>query len=181
MRFMTTRTIDLEAAISDVMSSPKQVGTLQLIAVRPAENLRTVVEVVDVSSDAGLDGDNWLERASVGEHVSRHAQVTLMNSRFADAITPEGEGWELAGDQLYVDFDISVANTPPGTRVEVGEVVLEISEVPHTGCAKFSKRFGRDMLKATLSDRGKQLRLRGVNATVVNGGTVRTGDQIKKL
>lgn len=181
MGAMGTDTIDLEAVLSDVRDSPTDVGSINLIAVRPADGERLVVQSVNVSSESGLEGDNWRSRGSGKSEVSRHNQVTLMNSRFAAAITPDGEGWELAGDQIYVDYDISVENAPPGTLFQVGDATFRISEEPHTGCAKFVARFGREALKLTQTDIGKAFRLRGVNASVVEGGKVATGDSISRV
>jgi len=177
---VTTRSVDIEAATHEVLRSPSDSGTIELVAVRPAESERRVVEEAQVSTEAGIIGDSWLERLDGDKEISHHNQVTLMNSRFAAAITPEGQGWELAGDQLYVDFDISVDNAPPGTRLQVGSAVVQISAQPHTGCAKFVSRFGRDIWKATRTEERKELRLRGVNASVAESGVVRRGDAITK-
>lgn len=175
---MTTRTVDIDAAISAYEASPADRGSVELIAVRPADGERKVVESASLMVESGVDGDNWLERAAAKGEVSYHAQVTLMNSRFAAAVTPEGEGWEIAGDQFYVDFDISHDNAPAGSRFQIGTATVEISEEPHTGCAKFSKRFGREVLRSTMTDKGKRLRLRGVNARVIESGVVTRGDAI---
>ena len=104
-----------------------------------------------------------------------------MNARAAAAIAGERERWPLAGDQLYVDLDLSLANLPPGSRVQIGSAVIEFSEAPHTGCAKFSARFGVDALRFVNSPTGRELRLRGANCRVVVAGTVRPGDAIRKL
>ncbi len=175
---MTTSTVNLDAAISAYRASPADRGSVELIAVRPAEGERRVVQSASVASESGVEGDNWLERAAAEGEVSHHAQVTLMNSRFVAAVTPAGEGWEIAGDQFYVDFDISHDNAPAGSRFQIGTAIVEISEEPHTGCAKFSKRFGRDVLRSTMTDEGKRLRLRGVNARVIESGVVTRGDAI---
>ena len=104
-----------------------------------------------------------------------------MNARVAAAIAGERERWPLAGDQLYVDLDISLANLPPGSRVQIGSAVIEFSEAPHTGCAKFSARYGNDALRFVNSPVGRDLRLRGANCRVVVAGMVRQGDAIRKL
>jgi MOSC domain-containing protein YiiM len=104
-----------------------------------------------------------------------------MNARAAVAIAGDRERWALAGDQLYVDLDLSTANLPPGSRVQIGSAVIEFSESPHTGCAKFSGRFGVDALKFVNSSVGRELRLRGANCRVVVPGTIRQGDAIRKL
>ena len=115
-----TRIVDFDAALADVRSSPTQDGFVELIAIRPAENQRQVVEEALLTTESGVAGDSWLERASGGDEIYYETQLTLMNSRFAEAITQDGDGWELAGDQLYVDFDLSVDNAPPGTRLKIG-------------------------------------------------------------
>jgi MOSC domain-containing protein YiiM len=104
-----------------------------------------------------------------------------MNARLAGVVAGERERWPLAGDQLYVDFDLSVDNAPAGTHLAVGEAVIELTEVPHTGCAKFSARFGSEALKFVNKSPGRELRLRGANARVVTPGTVRQGDAVTKL
>ena len=151
---MTTRTVDIEAAVAAASEAPAAYGTVELIAVRPADEERRLVDRVKVDPEAGVEGDNWLQRAGKNENIAYGTQVTLMNSRFADAVTPSGQGWEIAGDQFYVDYDISIDNAPAGSRLRIGSAVLEISEIPHTGCAKFSRRFGRDVLMATRTEEG---------------------------
>jgi MOSC domain-containing protein YiiM len=87
----------------------------------------------------------------------------------------------LAGDQLYVDLDLSPVNLPPGTRLALGSAVIEVTDQPHLGCAKFAARFGEEALRFVNSRVGRGLRLRGLNARVVVSGTVRAGDAIRKL
>ena len=134
-------------------------------------------------SEAGLAGDTWPARASSRTaDGSPHPgmQVTMMNSRAALLIAHDVGRRVLAGDQLYADLDLSPANLPPGTRLAVGSAVLEVTDQPHLGCAKFAARFGQDALRFVNSRVGRQLRLRGLNARVVVSGTVRTGDAIVK-
>ena len=104
-----------------------------------------------------------------------------MNARLAQLIASDRQRWALAGDQLYVDLDLSIENLPVGTRLSVGNAVIEVSDVPHTGCAKFSARFGTEALKFVNKSPGRELRLRGLNARVVEPGRVRVGDTISKL
>jgi MOSC domain-containing protein YiiM len=109
------------------------------------------------------------------------AQITLISTRVLGAIEPDRTRWPLAGDQLYVDIDLSVATLPPGSRLRIGNAVVEISEPPHTGCAKFSARFGSDALRWINSPRGRELRMRGANARVITGGEVRLGDRVEAV
>jgi MOSC domain-containing protein YiiM len=105
-------------------------------------------------------------------------QITLMNARVASLVAADPGRRQLAGDQLFVDFDLSVANLPPGTRLTIGSATLEVSEQPHLGCGKFAARFGVDALKFVNSPVGRELNLRGLNARVVIGGPIRPGDPI---
>lgn len=174
----------LEQGLAEVREAPSDSGTLDLIAVRPAMEQRKIVESAHVDLEFGVVGDMWAERPSskTGE-PNPEAQVTLMRSRAAALVADSGdhEAWAQAGDQLYVDFDLSEVNLPAGSRVAIGDVVLEVSAEPHTGCGKFIKRFGVDAMKLVNSDEGRALRLRGMNTKVVEEGTVRTGDEVRKV
>lgn len=171
----------LEAGVEAVRSSPSEHGLVELIVRRPRVEAREVMTEARVDEREGLVGDCWRERgSSATDDGSAHPdlQITIMNARSAELIAGDRARWPLAGDQLYVDLDLSVANLPPGTRLEVGSALLEVTAVPHRGCGKFSKRFGVDALKFVNSPLGRELNLRGVNTRVVRGGTVCIGDEI---
>jgi MOSC domain-containing protein YiiM len=174
----------LEGSLDHIRQAPADGGTVELIAARPGVDEREVLTEAWLDVRDGLRGDSWLARGSSRTPdgaADPQAQLTLMNARVAAAIAGERERWPQAGDQLYVDLDLSVANLPPGSRVQVGSAVIEFSEAPHTGCAKFSARFGNDALRFVNSPNGRDLRLRGANCSVVVAGTVRPGDTIRKL
>jgi MOSC domain-containing protein YiiM len=174
----------LEESLDHIRDAPADGGTVELIARRPAEDEREVLTEARLNLEDGLEGDTWRSRGSSRTPdgaPNPEAQLTLMNARAAAAIAGERERWALAGDQLFVDLDISLTNLPPGSRVQIGSAVIEFSEAPHTGCAKFSARFGNDALRFVNSPTGRELRLRGANCRVVKAGTVRAGDAIKKL
>jgi MOSC domain-containing protein YiiM len=174
----------LERSLDHILEAPADGGTVELIARRPAEDEREVLAEARLDTHDGLEGDTWRVRGSsrtADGGPNPDSQLTLMNARAAAAIAGERERWALAGDQLYVDLDLSLNNLPPGSRVQIGSAVIEFSETPHTGCAKFSARFGVDALKFVNSPVGRELRLRGANCRVVVAGTVRAGDTIKKL
>jgi hypothetical protein len=175
---------ELEAGLDAIRRSPPDNGHVELVARRPEIEAREVITEARLDEREGLVGDCWRERgSSATDDGSAHPemQITIMNARSAALIAGDRERWPLAGDQLYVDFDLGLANLPPGTRLEIGSALLEVSALPHRGCGKFSRRFGVDALKFVNSAVGRELNLRGVNAWVVRGGTVRTGDWIRKV
>jgi MOSC domain-containing protein YiiM len=175
---------DLAAGLGAVRQSPTEVGRVELIARRPGEAEREVLTEATLDPTDGLVGDTWSSRGSrQTEDGAPHPdmQLTVMNARVAALVARREERWALAGDQLYVDFDLSQDNLPPGARLSVGTAVIEITAEPHTGCKKFNERFGRDALRFVNSPEGRALRLRGVNTKVVEAGQVRVGDTIRKL
>jgi hypothetical protein len=178
-------TEELEAGLDEILGSPADEGTVELIARRPAVDEREVVDEAELDLEEGLVGDNWHARGSKSTDdgsSNQLAQLTLANSRAVDLVAAgDRERWALAGDQFYVDFDISEANLPAGTRLALGTAVIEVSELPHTGCVKFSARFGNDAHRFVNTQAHRHLHLRGINARVVEPGTVRRGDAIRKL
>ena len=174
----------LEAGVDRIREAPADNGVVELIVRRPAVDEREVLDEGELALDVGLVGDTWTERGSSrtpdgGPHPEM--QLNIMNARAIDLIAGSRDRWALAGDQLYVDLDISGANLPPGTRLALGTAVIEVTAQPHTGCTKFSARFGSDAWRWVNSEVGKELHLRGINARVVQPGTVRCGDKIHKL
>lgn len=176
--------LELEAGLSHIRQSPREAGVLKMIVRRPAVDEREVIHEGELSTEFGLIGDSWKDRPSKATHdgsANIHAQLTLMNTRVATLIAQSEARWSLAGDQLYVDMDLSEANLLPGAWLALGSAILEISAQPHTGCAKFSQRFGVEAHKFVNSKVGSPLRLRGVNARVVRSGTIRVGDVLRKM
>jgi MOSC domain-containing protein YiiM len=108
-------------------------------------------------------------------------QLTVMSTRAVELVAGDRERWPLAGDQLYVDLDLSGANLPPGTQLEIGDAMIEVSTQPHTGCDKFVSRFGLEAMKFVNSPLGRSLNLRGINARVVRPGRIRAGDEVRKV
>jgi hypothetical protein len=175
---------ELEAGLDEIRRAPRDQGTLQLIVRRPQVNAREVLEEGHLDPVHGLVGDTWETRGSSRSRSgSAHldTQLNIMNARAIALVAQSTDRWALAGDQLYIDLDLSVANLPPGTRLGLGSAVIEITEEPHTGCGKFASRFGVDAVKFVNSQEGKKLRLRGLNAKVVVPGVIRIGDVAKKL
>ena len=173
---------ELDACLDHVRASPRETGAIELIVLRTSEGQRAVVDEAELDVAKGMIGDRWITKPS--RHTpdgspNPEQQLTLMNARAIAAIA-ERERWPLAGDQLFVDFDLSEANLLAGTRLSIGGVIVEISAVPHTGCAKFTDRFGSDATKWVNTGVGRALRLRGVNARIVRGGIVRRGDTLRR-
>ncbi len=177
-------THDLEAGLDDIRRSPADEGVVELIVRRPAVDEREVLEEGELDERVGLVGDTWSQRASGRtEDGSPHPdmQLNVMNARVIRLLAGSPDRWALAGDQLYLDLDLSEANLPAGTRLALGTAVIEITDQPHTGCQKFSSRFGGDALRFVNSPVGRELHLRGINARVVERGVVRAGDTVRKL
>jgi len=181
---MTHRTAEeLEAGLEEIFRSPQDEGTLELIVRRPATGKREVADEAELNVATGLVGDNWKDRGSSRTaDGSPHPgmQLNLMNARVIALLARDRERWPLAGDQLFVDLDLSAENLPPGTQLAIGSAIIEVTEQPHTGCAKFVERFGVDATAFVNSPRGRQLRLRGINARVTRSGTIKSGDMVKK-
>jgi MOSC domain-containing protein YiiM len=170
---------DLTAGLEHVRQSPSEEGSVELIVRRPQVEEREVLEQGELTLEEGLVGDCWATRSA---SANRKAQVTLTNSRATDLIAGgDRERWALAGDQFYVDFDLSDENLPAGTRIAIGSAVLEVTDIPHTGCGKYTARFGADARAFVNSPEGLALNLRGINTRVVEPGTVRRGDAVRKL
>ena len=184
MTTITHRTTEeLEAAVDDFRAAPADRGTLELVLRRPAVDQRDVLTEARLTFEDGVEGDTWKARGSRRtEDGSSHPdmQLNVMNARLARFIAVDPDRMPLAGDQLYLDFDLSEANAPAGTRLAIGTAMIEITDQPHTGCAKFGERFGADALRFVNSPIGRELKLRGVNARVVVEGTVRPGDTVVK-
>ena len=177
---------DLQAGLDHVRAAPANGGTLELIACRPAEEERQLIESGRLDVEGGLIGDMWATRptsSTADGAPNPDAQVTVMNARAAALVagTNKHRQWAEAGDQLYVDLDLSPENLPPGTQLEIGEAVLEVTAEPHLGCGKFARRFGVDALKVVNSAEGRTLRMRGMNTRVVRAGAIERGDEVRKV
>ena len=174
---------ELEAGLHVIRQSPTDVGVVASIVRRPRTGEREVLAEAELDCALGLLGDNWMARGS--RHTpdgSAHPemQLTVMNARAIALVAKTEDRWQLAGDQLYIDLDLSVGNSPPGTQLAVGDAVIEVTGKSHTGCKHFAARFGPDATRLVNSRLGKQLRLRGINAKVVRAGVIRVGDVVRK-
>src|SRR5229473_5593655 len=177
-------TAELEAGLDEIRRAPSDEGALELIVRRPAVDEREVLDAGELSLEAGLVGDSWITRGSSRTpDGSPHPdmQLNIMNSRVTALVAQHKHRWQLAGDQLYLDMDLSEENLPAGTRLSLGSSVIEVSPQPHLGCKKFVSRFGLEAMQFVNSPLGRQLRLRGINARVVSAGVIRVGDVVRKI
>lgn len=175
---------ELEAGLANIRQSPRDKGVLELIVRRPAVGEREVVKEGELTLREGLVGDNWATRGCpLTPDGSSHPdmQLNVMNARAVALVAQDKARWQLAGDELYVDLDLSEENLLVGTRLAIGAAVIEVTAQPHTGCKKFVARFGTDAVRFVNSPVGKQLRLRGLNAKVVQAGVIRQGDRVRKI
>jgi len=182
VRYLTMT--ELEAGLTAIRQTPKNVGVLQLIVRRPRVGEREVLQEAQLDLIEGLVGDRWRARNSsiaLEDEPARDMQLTIMSTRAIALLAPQKERWPLAGDQLYIELDLSKTNAPPGTQLAVGSAVIQVTSPPHTGCRKFKQRFGEDALNFVNSPAGRELQLRGINAKVIRPGVIRVGDAVKKL
>jgi hypothetical protein len=174
----------METELRAVRAAPKSEGVLRSIVARPKVGERQLLDAAELDLDVGLSGDNWAQKpSSKTGRPNPLAQITVMSARAAVVVSGSeaAQDWAPAGDQLYVDLDIGVENLPAGTRIAIGEAILEVTSEPHLGCGKFVRRFGVDAMKLVNSEIGRGLRLRGLNAIVVEEGPIKVGDEVRKL
>lgn len=174
----------LEGGLTHIENAPRDKGELKMIVRRPATDSREVLSEAQLDTEQGLLGDNWHSRGSPRtDDGSAHPdmQLNIMNARATALIAGGEDRWPMAGDQLYIDMDLSEDNLPPGTQLAIGDAVIEVTDQPHLGCQKFKQRFGEPALKFVNSAKGRQLHLRGINARVVRAGTIRRNDTVAKV
>jgi hypothetical protein len=175
---------ELEAGLDEIRQAPKDHGVLKLIVRRPAINERELLAAAELHPTQGLVGDTWIRRRSKTTpdgSPNPLMQLNVMNSRVTALVAEHKDRWQLAGDQLYLDMDLSQENLPAGTRLALGTALIEVTAPPHLGCQKFVARFGVEAMKFVNSPLGRQLNLRGINARVIDGGMVRLGDVATKV
>ena len=175
---------ELEAGLDEIRRAPRDEGVLQLIVRRPQIEEREVLEEGELDPVEGLVGDSWITRSSsrtADGSAHPDMQLNIMNARVTALVAQDKDRWQLAGDQLYIDMDLSAENLPAGTQLAIGSAVIEVTPPPHTGCKKFVSRFGLDAMKFVNSAVGRELHLRGINARVVQPGVIRVGQVAKKL
>ncbi len=182
MKYLSTA--ELEAGLNNVIDSPKDNGRLEMIVRRPGSGQREQLEEGILDLKEGLIGDNWKLRKNSrtpDAPPNPETQITLINTRLISLLAVDRDRWKLCGDQLFIDLDLSFANIPPGTRLDLGSTVLEITAHPHTGCKSFSEWFGPEALQFINNPRGRELNLRGVHARIIKAGPVKIGNIARKI
>ncbi|MEO1505331.1 MAG: MOSC domain-containing protein [Pseudomonadota bacterium] len=175
---------ELEAALPDILTAPKDVGRVDMIISRPEHGARTLLQQAHLSLAEGVEGDHWSKgcwRTDDAGSPHPDVQICLMMSRCIRAIAGDLAFWPPAGDNLFIDMDLTPSNTPPGTRLALGGVELLITQEPHNGCQSFIDRYGRDACLFVNTGKGKELRLRGIYGRVIQDGVVSVGDEVRKL
>lgn len=167
---------EIEAGLGEIRKSPNDNGVLNLIVRRPRENEREVLDIGELDVEKGLVGDGWSN-----DGANLQAQIAIMNSRTIALLAQDDNRWQLAGDQLYIDLNLTDENLPAGTRLKIGSAIIEITPKPHNGCRKFVERFGLEAMKFVNSPIGKELHMRGVYAKVIKSGVIKKGDLVKKI
>jgi hypothetical protein len=175
---------ELDAGLDEIRRSPANDGVLESIVCRPRPGERQVLQEGALDVVEGLLGDNWRTRGSSSTpDGSAHPdmQLNIMNARVIALLAQDRDRWQLSGDQLFIDLDLSAVNLPAGTQLTLGGAVIEVTDQAHTRCGRFAARFGVDATHFVNSPEGKALRLRGINAKVVRSGVIRVGDVARKL
>lgn len=176
--------VDLQAGLPRILASPATNGVLRAIVVRPGPGKRIDLERCAISLAGGAEGDHWAKGCWKSTDDGRphpDVQICIMNARCIEAIAGDRANWSPAGDNLFVDLDLTPENLPAGQRLAIGSSIVEVTDTPHNGCANFTKRFGRDATIFVNKGEGRSLRLRGIYARVVQDGRVSVGDSVTKL
>ena len=167
---------ELEAALGALTAPPKDFGSLALIVARRADGVRETPSHAQLTPEAGVPGDRWGRRPP----LNPEAQLAVMRRDVAELIA-NGQALTVFGDNLFVDLDISAKNLPVGTRLRVGEAVVEVTAKPHNGCGKFKERFGADALCFVNAPPTRDQNRRGIYWKVVEPGEVAVGAPVRVL
>lgn len=179
---LTTK--QLEEGLDLIKKSPNDNTLVDMIVCRPTEGNRKILLDGFLDKGKGLIGDNWIDRGSskTPDGCSHpDMELNIMNSRSIALIAQQKNRWPLAGDQLFIDMNLSDKNITRGTRLSLGDAIIEVTAIPHNGCKKFTDRFGIDAVKFVNSTIGKELHLRGINAKIIKSGKIKVGDIVKKI
>jgi MOSC domain-containing protein YiiM len=175
---------ELQQGLPFILAAPQDDGVLRSIVERPSHGERLTPKASEVSLARGVHGDHWEKgcwRTTEDGKPDPDVQICIMSARCIELIAGSIENWPPAGDNLFIDMDLTPANMPPGQRFAIGTALFEITGVPHNGCDQFIARFGRDAVLFVNTGDGKRLRLRGIYARVIKDGRIAAGDRVAKL
>ena len=175
---------ELQAGLLHILDSPKDNGVLEGIVVRPAHGERRDLQSCPVSLEGGTHGDHWAKGCWMSTEDGKphpDVQICIMNSRCIALVAKDRNRWPLAGDNLFIDLDLSPENLPTGQRLHIGTAVMEITAVPHLGCKAFAERYGESAVVFVNGPRGRANRLRGIYARIVQDGILTVGDRVTKV
>jgi MOSC domain-containing protein YiiM len=167
---------ELQQSFAALAPAPLDLGRVTLIVCREGPALHKALDCVRLTPEEGVPGDQWNRRTP----RNPDAQLTVIRRDIAELIS-NGQPLTTSGDNLVVELDISAGNLPVGTRLRVGEAIVEVSPKPHNGCYKFEGRFGTDALRFVQAPATRHHNLRGVYWKVVQAGEVRAGVEIQVL
>jgi hypothetical protein len=163
----------LDTGARALPAPPRDAGRLALIVRRLPAGTRDTPPEARLSVEEGVPGDDWSRRRP----RKPEAQLAVMRRDVAELIA-NGQPLTLFGDQLFVDLDVSAGNLPTGTRLRVGEALVEMTAEPHDGCRKFQQRFGADALRFAQARETRGENRRGVYWRVLEAGLARVGDAV---
>jgi hypothetical protein len=174
----------LQEGLAEISQAPKNHGNIELLVIRPVQYERKVVNEITMHPITGCEGDIWHSKKTSSTPDGKpnpERQVTLINSRVLALLEGAKDTWPKAGDQVYVDMDLSKENLPAGTDLSLGSAIIRVSAQPHNGCKKFAERYGIDATRFVNSSLGKAKSLRGINCYIVKEGIVKMGDTVSIL
>ena len=174
----------LKTFMPHILDAPKDDVALDLVVVRPDRDIRELPKRARVTAKDGVVGDHWITGSGLRNDDGTglvDAQICMMMSRVIEAIASSQENWPPAGDNLFLDMDLTPSNMPPGTRFSIGTAEFVVTPQPHNGCQKFIDRYGRDACLFVNTGEGRNLRLRGIYSRVTRDGEISPGDRLRKI
>ncbi|MGJ8650411.1 MAG: MOSC domain-containing protein [Opitutaceae bacterium] len=177
---MNTRNYD--TAIQLAHTAPVGSGRVDYLINRPSEGVHELVDSLYLDVENGIEGDRWKETAWLrlpdGAPDPR-VQVSLTNTRVMQCFTgTEADAVFRCGDNIYTDLNLTETHLPVGTLLQIGEAVIEVSDVVNDACGKFAQRFGAEAFQAVRAPTNVGLRLRGLFARIRQSGRVQCGDTL---
>jgi len=163
---------------SALPKSPRDSGRVERLVIRPRHGApaeRETPDTIELKPGEGILGDRWID----DEAGSEGTQVSLINIHVLRSLATDEDQGLLSGDNLQVDLDLTEANLPIGSQLEIGSAILEVSDAIHRPCDRFVERFSAGAAKKVARAGRKARRGRGVLCTIAKGGSIRVGDEIR--